>query len=196
MNKQGFGQVLSEFEFTALKKGQKHGFEAAYRLFADVVYSLALHLVADKDTAADILQQVFEKLLQKAESLNGTYTMGGWLKQTTINECMMHFRRSKKNLSLDDDDSGLKAELIEAALHSDEAPTFEDESQALAHLSRLPTLQRSVVYFYAIYGYKHRDIAPSLGIDEANSRQLYHRAMKQLKSWLNQIRSSDGEDDN
>lgn len=186
MEKQGFGQVLSEFEFAALKKGKKSGFNAAYQMFSDRIYSLSLHLVGEPQTAADILQQVFEKLLNKSSSLKSHETVGGWLKQTTINTCMEYFRRTKNEVSFDDPDEQT-AQFItdnEAVVAVDFNTTLTDESQILEYLSRLPYLQRSVVYFYAVHQLKHREIAPSLGIDEANSRQIYRRALIQLKSWL------------
>ncbi|MCW8833418.1 MAG: sigma-70 family RNA polymerase sigma factor, partial [Colwellia sp.] len=88
MNKKGFGQELSEFEFLALKQGKHLGFNAAYKLYADHVYSLALHIVKNEQTALDIMQTVFEVLLVKSSTLNDIDTLGAWLKQCTINACM------------------------------------------------------------------------------------------------------------
>jgi RNA polymerase sigma factor (sigma-70 family) len=185
MQKQGFGQALSEFEFAALKKGNKSGFNAAYNLYSDRIYSLSLHLVSEPQTAADIMQQVFEKLLLKSASLHGVQTLGGWLKQTTINACMEYFRRTKNEFSLNNPDNEAHETISGDSDHSETiTPAFNDESQVLDYLSQLPYLQRSVVYFYAVHGLKHREIAPSLGIDEANSRQIYRRALTQLKLWL------------
>ncbi|MFT4927864.1 MAG: RNA polymerase sigma factor (sigma-70 family) [Phenylobacterium sp.] len=184
MNKQGFGQVLSELDFAALKRGKKSGFNAAYQLFSDRVYSLSLHLLSEPHNAADILQQVFEKLLLKSSTLKGRDTVGVWLKQTTINACMAYFRRHKKEFAAEtlETSEPQTAEFIAETLLI--APDFSDESQVLDYLSQLPYLQRSVVYFYAVHELKHREIAPSLGIDEANSRQIYRRALAQLRSWL------------
>ncbi len=177
MHKKGFGQVLTEIEFIALKKNKKMGFDATYQKFADHVFSLSMHLVRNKDTASDILQDVFEKLLNKSSNINAAETVGMWLKQTTINACMEYFRKTKRQGNLYD------SEMSEGQLEC-VAETSMDDHQILAYLTQLPSLQRAVVYSYAIKDMRHIEIGASLGIEEANSRQLYRRGLNQLKTWL------------
>ena len=181
MKKQGFGQSLTQFEFVALTKEKRHGFDAAYKLYADHVYSLALHILNDKDTACDILQQVFETLLMKISQVRSQDSLGAWLKRTTINACMGYFRKSAKFDSSQSAEEALEKSAEHVIIQD---AMFKNEAQVLDYLARLPSIQRSVVYFYAVHGLKHNEIAPSLGIEEANSRQLYRRALTQLKSWL------------
>lgn len=181
MKKQGFGQALTQFEFVALTKEKRHGFDAAYKLYADHVYSLALHILNDKDAACDILQQVFETLLMKVTQVRSEDSLGAWLKRTTINACMGYFRKSAK---IDSSQNAQEALEMAGEHVAVQEALFKNEAQVLDYLARLPSIQRSVVYFYAVQGLKHNEIAPSLGIEEANSRQLYRRALKQLKSWL------------
>jgi RNA polymerase sigma-70 factor (ECF subfamily) len=53
--------------------------------------------------------------------------------------------------------------------------------KALLDLS--PT-EREVVLLHAVDGWEHSEIAKELGILEANSRQIYRRAMAKLKKRL------------
>lgn len=181
MKKEGFGQSLTQFEFVALIKDKRQGFDAAYKLYADHVYSLALHILGDKDVACDILQQVFETLLIKATQVKKLESLGPWLKRVTINACMGYFRKTAKTNNNIDTEEVL--EMLAEPQFIQETK-LKDERQILDYLSKLPSIQRSVVYYYAVHGLKHNEIAPSLGIEEANSRQLYRRALQQLKLWL------------
>lgn len=181
MKKEGFGQSLTQFEFVALTKGKRHGFDAAYKLYADHVYSLALHILGDKDAACDILQQAFETLLIKVSQVKKSASLGAWLKRITINACMGYFRKTAKTNN--DIDAEEAYEMLSEP-HYIQETSFKDERQVLDYLAKLPSIQRSVVYYYAVHGLKHNEIAPSLDIEEANSRQLYRRALQQLKSWL------------
>lgn len=181
MKKEGFGQSLTQFEFVALTKDKRHGFDAAYKLYADHVYSLALHILGDKDVACDILQQVFETLLMKVAQVKKLESLGAWLKRITINACMGHFRKvAKTNKNIDAEEA---FEILAEPQYIQEI-RFKDERQVLDYLAKLPSIQRSVVYYYAVHGLKHNEIAPNLDIEEANSRQLYRRALQQLKLWL------------
>lgn len=178
MSKQGFGKTLSEIEFVALKKGKHHGFDAAYKLYADHVYSLCIHILGNEQTAADVMQTVFEILLNKSSSLQSHTTLGPWLKQCSINACMGYFRQIKQESLF------LNHPMNVASETTDIDETNDDELVSMAMMNKLPTVSRSVVYSHAVQGLKHSEIAPTLGIKESNSRQLYSRAMKQLRSWL------------
>jgi RNA polymerase sigma-70 factor (ECF subfamily) len=184
MSKKGFGKTLSEFDFVALKKGKHNGFNAAYHLYADHVYSLARHIVGNEQTAADLLQVVFETLLKKAAKLQDVNTLGPWLKQCTVNACMGYFRKIKQeNLFIKNSIPGNSEEFESIDTNEDSLTP----SQVTDMLNKLPSTSRSVVYLHTVQGLKHSEIAPSLGINESNSRQLYSRALKQMKTWFNKV---------
>jgi len=179
MDKKGFGQALSQIEFLALKKGKHHGFNAAYKLYSDHVYSLALHIVKNKHTALDLMQLVFEALLVKSYTINSVDALGTWLKQCTVNVCMDYFRKNKNEFYRLSEESDSEKQVDVSQ------PNLASDTQALDMLKRLPLIQRSIVYFYSVSGLNHREIALKLGINETSSRKNYSRSMKQLRSWLN-----------
>ena len=178
MSKQGFGKTLSELDFVALKRGKHQGFNAAYQLYADHVYSLCIHILSDEQTAADIMQTVFETLLIKSSTIQKNESLGAWLKQCSVNACMGYFRKKKQETLFFE---SVKNQFDDSY---DEKNLENDTSQVNNLLKKLPSTSRSVVYLHAAQGLKHNEIAPNLGIEESNSRQLYSRALKQLKSWL------------
>jgi RNA polymerase sigma factor (sigma-70 family) len=182
MNKKGFGQQLSQLDFLALKKGKHHGFDATYQLYADHICSLAMHIVKNEQTALDIMQTVFEILLIKSSSLDDVCTLGAWLKQCTLNACMGYFRKFKKEFSLP---AQYSETTIPSTQECEAVTNFDCETKASILLNKLSLLQRSIVYFYSVNGLKHGEIAANLDIDEAYSRKIYSRSLKQLKSWLN-----------
>ncbi|NMP31884.1 sigma-70 family RNA polymerase sigma factor [Thalassotalea sp. M1531] len=179
MSKQGFGQQLSEQDFILLQKGKQNGFVAAYKMYADHVYSLSLHLVCDEEIAADILQTIFENLIQKKKQLKGADSLGAWLKRCTINACMEYFRRVKREHSF----RSLEGEAVNVADEIANNSTYQ-ESEVAQLINQLPEAQRSIVYLHAVQNMKHREIAKSLNVNEDASRQSYRRAIQKLKSWL------------
>ncbi|NQZ80317.1 MAG: RNA polymerase sigma factor [Colwellia sp.] len=180
MIKKGFGQVLSEIDFIALKKGKHYGFNAAYKLYADHVYSLCFHIVGNEQVSSDLLQAVFETLLNKSSKLQGAETFGPWLKKCSVNACMNYFRQTKR-------DNIFFNSPLHVVNNSAEQQYARDESSDVtvnSALEQLSSTSRSVVYLHTVKDLKHSEIAPNLGIEESNSRQLYRRALKQMRSCL------------
>lgn len=181
MSQKGFNQALSQLEFSALKKGKHLGFVAAYQLYADHVYSLAFHLVKNKQVALDLMQTAFETLLAKCASLRCVNTLGAWLKQCTINACMTYFRKYKNEILLSDASDEVEDIPI---VHASHRVMLTNQTDVLSLLDKLPILQRSIVYFHSVCGLKHSEIAANLDIKEASSRKAYSRALKQLEFWV------------
>ncbi|WP_286263286.1 RNA polymerase sigma factor [Thalassotalea atypica] len=179
MSKQGFGQALTRQEFTMLQKGKHSGFDAAYHLYADHVYSLSLHLVCDEQQAADILQQVFEILLRKRASIKQPDALGSWLKRCTINECTDYFRRINKESSYQ---STVDVQQAASSLLDEQASI--DDTKTAQLINELPVAQRSIVYLHTVQNLKHKEIAQQLGVKDTSVRQNYRRALSKLKKWL------------
>ncbi|MEW6982416.1 RNA polymerase sigma factor [Colwelliaceae bacterium 6471] len=185
MNQKGFGQAISLFDFVALKKGRHDGFNAAYHTYADHVYSLSLHIIGNEQAASDVLQTVFETLLVKSSSLNSAETLGGWLKQSTINACMGYFRRNKHEKIKFEENTDM---LIEALTDNYEKLNEKDNMTISSLLETLPVLQRSIIYAYAVQDLRHKEVASTIGINEAYSRQVYKRAITQLRVLFEKVR--------
>ena len=178
MSKKGFGKTISEFDFVALKKGKHVGFIAAYNLYAEHIFSLCIHLVKYEEVSTDIMQSVFEILLKKSSAIKARETLGAWLKQCTINECMKYFRGNMQhNVFLDN--FFHEEEFIDLDCLHDKTDNF-----VTANLMRLSMISRNVLYLHAVQNLKHSEIAKNLSIKESNSRKLYSRAINEMKVWM------------
>ena len=61
--------------------------EAAVRTYADMVYRLACLNTNNKETAEDVFQTVFLKLVSHQESIISEEHLKAWLIRVTINQC-------------------------------------------------------------------------------------------------------------
>lgn len=170
----GFAKHLSEFEFNALIKGKHLGFTAAYKMYSNCVFSLAWYLTKDHGLAEDIMQKTFEKLLQNSSTIKQRETLGGWLKQCVINETASWFRKHPQLYTI--------SELSEELSNASELPITT--TLATGCLNQLPTQAKNVIYQHVVLGEKHSEIALKMGIEADHSRQIYHRAVKQIRQWL------------
>lgn len=81
----------------------KNKFNIILDKYADMVYSIAVTHLSDKDMAGDISQNVFLKLVNRPIGFNDDVHMKHWLIRTTVNECISanrkYMRRNKLSCS-------------------------------------------------------------------------------------------------
>lgn len=142
--------------------------------FAPDVWGIALRYCQEEDDAQEVLQLTMLKVYSNLEKLLEMEQKQAWVKRVAINTALTHLRLTKKfrqEMSLE----GIEEPVAEADVLSKLGI-----KELMALLKRLPEPQSSVVNLFAIDGYSHREIAEMLGITEASSRVIYHRAKQEL----------------
>ena len=149
-----------------------------YKLYSTAMYNLCLRMVPDRSEAEDLLQESFVKMFRELPSFRGQSTVGAWLRRIVINQCLNHIRKRQLSfVALDDH------ELIDTP---DEELTSYDITADDIHraILRLPEGARVVCVLHLLEGYRHSDIAETLGISESTSKSQYRRAVSLLQDSL------------
>jgi RNA polymerase sigma-70 factor, ECF subfamily len=142
------------------------------------VYSLCLRMTGSREEAEDLTQEVFIQLLRKVGSFRGESQFSTWLYRLTVNQVLMHFRRTIRQR----DDVRCELELaIPKTLRVSEVTERIALEKALA---RLPAGSREIFLMFAVAGYNHREIAHIFGCSIGNSKSQLHKARKKLKRLL------------
>src|SRR3546814_4326449 len=70
------------------RAGERAAFEQVYRLFERPVFTLALRICGDRDSAADVLQETMLKVIARIGDFRGRdgSPFWGWLRQIAVNE--------------------------------------------------------------------------------------------------------------
>jgi RNA polymerase sigma-70 factor (ECF subfamily) len=135
-----------------------------------------MRYVADKSEAEDILQEAFYKILKNIKEYAGKGHFENWMKRVVVNTAITHFHREKKHYYHEEIEN-VKDDDLQFSLTPDKV--FEAmELQEL--ISKMPEGYRIIFNLYAIEGFKHREIAKKLGIEESTSKTQYLRA----KNWI------------
>ncbi len=69
-----------------LKEGNEQAFAEVFHLYKNLVYNVALKLLADKTEAMDITQEVFLTLYRTIHRFRGDSTLKTWLYRVTLNQ--------------------------------------------------------------------------------------------------------------
>ncbi len=140
--------------------------------YSDMVYRTAYHALCERDSAEDITQEVFLKLMQTLPDFESDEHEKAWLLRVTLNMCKTYNRKIYSHPS---------EELSENLA----APQKQiGENPVLDAVMGLPEKFRTVVYLYYFEGYKVAEISEMVGKNQNTVMSLLMRARKRLKSVL------------
>jgi RNA polymerase sigma-70 factor (ECF subfamily) len=155
--------------------GDPAALETLFRAHAADVHRVGLLVTMSADDADDVVQDVFIGLPEALRRYTERGTFTAWLKAVATRVALMRLR-AKRSARTDVVDPE-----ILAALASEEQP---DRVALLDALGRLSPEQRAVFVLKAIEGYRHDEIATTLGITRGASEARLFRAIQSLRLLL------------
>lgn len=165
------------------KQGSQSAFYKLYQKHHKSIYALCWRMLADKDSAEDVCQEVFVVLWQKINNFRGESKFSTWLHSVATNVVLGHLRKHKNWLqrvfSIEEQGSSVIEPSV--ALTDDSTLSVLDK-----HIARLPERARLVFVLFAVEGYRHEEIAKMLKMAVGSSKSQYHRAKALLKESLTQ----------
>ncbi|AOE49979.1 RNA polymerase sigma factor [Kangiella sediminilitoris] len=166
------------------QKGDKFAITHIYQLYKQPVFNLAYQMLRDEQRAADILQTVMVKMMTGIDAVSDTKKLNGWMKRVTYNTIIDVIRANSKLVDIDD------SEAFDYSAPESLSVIQSEHWDVQRFLDLLDERERLVVWLSTVEGYTHREISNTLDISEQNSRVVFSRAMKSLKSLASDQRYS------
>lgn len=172
------------------KQGDHDAFEQLVLDNQNKIFSLALRLVNDRETAADLAQEAFVKAWQGLASFQGESSFATWVYRLTTNVCIDHLRKQKRReevapaVSLDDEEAGW-AEPADRESDPQRLLERSERGKALARgLEKLPDWQRETLVLRELSGLSYQEIGEKLDIDLGTVKSRIARARLNLRKIL------------
>lgn len=127
------------------------------------------------------------KIFLNVKEFKGEGSIVAWMRRIMINTAITHYHKMKKHRYHDDLDE-VKETTFDDYQWEESEFTREELYKVI---QRMPEGYRMVFNLYAVEGYKHREIAEIMGIDENTSKSQYSRARKWLQERLLKIKDSE-----
>ncbi len=164
--------------------GDRGAFERLYRQNVNRVFSLCVRMVADRERAEELTQDVFVRAWEKLHLFRGESSFSTWLHRLTVN-VVLNARKSdgrqKSRFEENDEETGMDAHAGVVGMPL--APgDLLDLEEAIA---KLPPGARRVFVLHDVEGYKHEEIAEQLGVTSGATKAQLHRARLLLREALN-----------
>ncbi len=167
----------------AAGQGDMGAFEQLYERHNRRVYSLCLRMTQNVAEAEDLAQEAFIQLFRKIGSFRGDSAFTTWLHRLTVNQVLMHFRKSSVKLERTTEEGETPVQIVRGTENPNRMPVLDRISLDRA-LKQLPPGYRSVFVLHDVEGYEHEEIAKILGVAVGTSKSQLHKARMKLRRLL------------
>lgn len=171
--------------------GDVAAFDSLVRKYRERLFSVVYNLTANREDAADLVQDAFIKAFSSVHRFKGNSAFYTWLYRIAVNGALSHLKRHRlrRFFSLESvNDEMASSEIVEAlaekAQSSQAAMSRELQEKLNEALQKLSPKHRTVVVLFEIEGLSHQEIAEIMGCSEGTVRSRLHYAKQQLQSFL------------
>ena len=161
-------------------EGDTNSFAILVDRYKDMVFSLALKVMKNREEAEEVSQDTFIKAYRSLKSFKGDAKFSTWLYKITYHNCMDRVKKISKKYNTDTID-----EVVENKISStdDVLKTIERKERALIIkecLNELPQDERSILWFFYFEELSLKEITEVTEFSENNVKVKLHRARKKL----------------
>jgi len=183
---------MTDYELVAACiEGEKNSFEELVSRYKNLVYSVVLRMVTDKEDANDLAQEVFIKIYRNLEKYSEEYKFSTWTIRIATNH-VIDWRRKKKyeTVSIDDEENTVAGGLMANSGASPEDEYIADEQSRMLRdlVAGLPDIYRVPIVLYHEQGLSYQEISEITGEPLSKVKNRIFRGRKLLKESLMNLR--------
>ena len=156
--------------------------------YKNLVYSIILRMVIDKEEANDLAQEVFIKVYKNLDKYYPEFKFSTWIMRITTNHVIDARRKRKHQLIPIDDKQGLIANAA-----SPETQYIEKERAAALKkiVETLPDMYRIPIILYHQQGLSYQEIATAIEEPLSKVKNRIFRGRKMLHESLMSLKEGD-----
>ena len=149
-----------------------------YERYSPLMFSVCRRYLHSREDAEEALISGFYKVYSQIESYTGAGNFEGWIRRIMVNECLMTLRKNQP-LVFPGDEAHISNQADDFSIESDISAR-----EILELLDLLPPGYRTVFNLYVLEGFKHIEIAETLGISINTSKSQLILAKEKLRNLL------------
>lgn len=149
-----------------------------YKRFAGKMMVVCTRYANNRMEAEDMLQDGFIKVFDHISKFKMEGSLEGWVRRIMVNTAINKIRANKVRFE------EITETTQELDYKNENIVDKMSEQDILRLINLMPQGYKYVFNMYAIEGYSHKEIADSLGIEEASSRSQYAKAKKYLQQQI------------
>ncbi|MGH9451236.1 MAG: RNA polymerase sigma factor [Terriglobia bacterium] len=174
-----------------LQAGSEDAFAYLLAIYRNPIFNLVCHITGDEADAADVLQNVFVKIIRGIRQFHGASSLKTWIYRIAVHEALNcrrgWFRRRRREIfSLDDDQHALTAATAgaQAPTPYDWVEQQERKEMVARALQSLSEPYRTVVVLREVEDLSYDEIADVLRVAEGTVKSRLKRGREMLRRKL------------
>ncbi|MDO8580752.1 MAG: sigma-70 family RNA polymerase sigma factor [Candidatus Omnitrophota bacterium] len=171
----------------AFQQGDKAAFEALMRKFYPRVLNFIFRMIAQRDTAEDLTQEVFFRVYKSVERYRPQAQISTWVLTIARNLTLNELRRHQPAVSLDaplmGEDGDMQRQLTDPrSVGADEELIRQEKVEAIKEaIASLSENQRTAVLLRRYEEFSYEQIAQTMNLSVEAVKSLLSRAKENLK---------------
>jgi RNA polymerase sigma-70 factor (ECF subfamily) len=180
------------------QQGRELAFRELVRRYERPVFSLVFRMVRDRETAEDLAQDAFVKVLNHIDKYSPEFKFSSWLFKIANNVAIDHLRKRRLDtISIDGSPHASTASEVEATtlnLESEQESALDElEAKELGSaieraIARLRPEYRACIMLRHVEGRAYEEIAATLDLPLGTVKTYIHRARHELRKALEGLR--------
>ncbi len=180
------------------QQGRELAFRELVRRYERPVFSLVFRMVRDRETAEDLAQDAFVKVLNHIDKYSPEFKFSSWLFKIANNVAIDHLRRRRLDtISIDGSPHASTASEVEATTLNleaeqenalDELEAKELGSAIERAIAQLRPEYRACIMLRHVEGRSYEEIAATLDLPLGTVKTYIHRARHELRKALEGLR--------
>ncbi|GAA4453440.1 RNA polymerase sigma factor SigM [Phytohabitans houttuyneae] len=173
--------------------GDRYAFAELFHRHRDRLWAVALRTLADREEAADALQDALLSAHRAAARFRGDSAVTTWLHRIVVNACLDRARRRQAHPTVPLPD-GSRTEHDRPVAVEPAAPLVDHDTalDVREALSQLPEEQRAALILVDVQGYPVAEVAVILGVAEGTVKSRCARGRAKLAVVLGHLRGRGG----
>ncbi len=173
--------IQPELIALCIKQDRKAEYEL-YKQSYSYLMSICMRYSKDKDTASEILNMGYLKILRNLTSYKPEIPFKAWIRRIMVNTLIDEYRKNKR----EKEKVTYVEEYYDNVDYSDvnEALSRINCSQIFEYVNQLPEATKKVFNLFVVDGFSHKEIGDLLDISEGTSKWHLNAARQKLKELI------------
>ncbi|MCA0132063.1 RNA polymerase sigma factor [Winogradskyella alexanderae] len=164
----------------SIKNGETKAFSILVDRYKDLVYTLSLRMLKNKEEAEEVAQDTFIKVYKSLDKFKGDSKLSTWIYRVAYNACLDTIKRNKKRINdvAIDEISFNKLDYIDNAL---ENLIKQERSQLIKEcIDKLPEDSSALLTLFYFEEFSLEEISKIVNIETNTVKVKLFRARKKL----------------
>jgi len=179
----------------AVRGGNEAALKVLYDRYADLIYTVALRIVGDRELAQEVLQDVFLRCWERAETFESRRgQLGGWLIAITRNRAVDLLRSGQHQARLREQGSWALDGAQEPQHLTDTLDQITLRQAVKNALDALPEVQRHTIEMAFYGGFTQAEIAEATATPLGTVKTRIRDGMQRLRGLLRPVIDQEGDE--